>query len=347
MALNSHNAGSDAPLILSDCPIHRALCSMFAFIDKHQASGSFPASAIWVGYSGGIDSHVLLDGLVKSDVQKKFKIKAIHVNHGLSAHADQWQKHCADVCSHLGVEFYGQKLNIICKPKESLEAKARQARYDYFASMISPGDFILTAHHQQDQAETLLIQLLRGAGPKGLAAMPSVMSFAQGSLSRPLLGVTKQEISLYAQQHGLKWIEDESNANNQFARNYLRNNIMSLLVQRWPSAASTLSRSARLCAESAELLDEYAETLLLPCQKSGNNYLLISELNKLSLRQQKLVLRYYLSKNNFALPSEIKLETVINNIFYARADRHPVVSWANIRASRKKDYLVLEKFSSF
>lgn len=300
---------------------------------------------LWVAYSGGVDSHALLDALVYINRSEPFyfNIKAVHVNHGLSEHSGQWQQHCAKICKNLGVDFCGQKLKIICKPKESLEAKARQARYDYFASVMAPGDFLFTAHHQQDQAETLLIQLLRGAGPKGLAAMPVQTGFAdEAHIIRPLLNIAKCEVFDYAFKRSIDWVEDESNQNNQFARNYLRNDVVPMLEKRWPSAALTLSRSARLCAESAELLDEYAENLLLPCvekTEGGLDKLLISELKKLSLKQQKLVLRYYLSQNKYALPSEVKLETLIDNIFYARPDRHPKVAWADIEASRKKDYL--------
>ena len=310
---------------------------------------------LWVAYSGGVDSHALLDALVYINRSKPFyfKIKAVHVNHGLSECSDQWQQHCAKTCTNLGVEFCAQKLKIICKPKESLEAKARQARYGYFASVMAPGDFLFTAHHQQDQAETLLIQLLRGAGPKGLAAMPAQTDFADGAhIIRPLLNIAKGEVFDYAFKRSIDWVEDESNQNNQFARNYLRNDIVPMLEKRWPSAALTLSRSARLCAESAELLDEYAESLLQPCmvlaltEESGEfDKLLISELKKLSLKQQKLVLRYYLSKNKFALPSEVKLETLIDNIFYARPDRHPRVTWADIEVSRQKDYLNFNKIN--
>ena len=317
-----------------------------SFLDNLLSSS--PEATLWVAYSGGVDSHVLLHCLVtlKRELNLNFLLKVLHVNHGLSPNANDWQQHCERECQRLGIDFYAQQLVITCKPKEGVEAKARKARYAYFADIISDGNsLLLTAHHQQDQAETLLIQLLRGAGPKGLAAMPAKMAFSKGFLLRPLLDIAKQEILAYANAHQLTWVEDESNQEHAFTRNYLRHAVMPILASRWSSVAATLSRSARLCAESMALLDEYAEVFLKKCSTPCSSYLLINELKKLEFKQQKLVLRYYLTQHDFALPSEVKLKTIIHNILYAGIDRHPVVTWADVRASRscRRDFLIFEK----
>ena len=288
-------------------------------------------SRYWVAYSGGVDSHVLLHALHNLGEP----VTAIHVHHGLNALANAWQQHCQSVCAAMQLPFYMTQLHIQCGPKDSWEAEARKARYAYFASMVPQGDLLLTGHHQEDQAETVLLQLLRGAGPKGLSAMPAHKG--------PLLTVSRQEILVYAKQHQLVWVEDESNLNERYARNYLRQRVMPLLKQRWPSMAATLSRSARLCAESEGLLAEYAQQLLAACQVTEG--LSIPALKQLSVAQQKLVLRHYLQRRAFPLPSEIKLETILNNVVYARLDRKPVVQWADRVATRRKTVLAIGKTS--
>lgn len=300
-------------------------------IEAFVASFSAPP-VIWVAYSGGVDSHVLLHALAP------YKPNVVHVHHGLSSRAGAWQQHCQQVSEAFELAFYTTRLAITCAPQESWEAKARAARYAYMASLMREGDVLVTAHHQEDQAETVLLQLLRGASPKGLSAMPMSAAFAQGLLARPLLTVSKQSIRAYAQEKHLDWIEDDSNQDPKYARNYLRHAVLPLLTARWPSMAATLSRSARLCAESSVLLDEYAALLLARCDQGG--YLSILSLKTLSRPQQKIVLRYYLQQYAMPLPSEVKLETLIDNVLYAKPDRHPQVCWPGVVVKRKKDVLM-------
>ncbi len=178
---------------------------------------------------------------------------ALYVDHGLQAAATAWGEHCAHVCRALNVPFRVLRIDARPAPGESPEAAARRARYAALAAELSPDSALLTAHHRDDQAETLLLQLLRGAGPHGLAAMPAVSRLGQGWLLRPLLNVDRAELLAYARAHDLQWIEDASNQDTGFDRNYLRHRVLPLLRERWPAMNRTLARSARRCAETASL----------------------------------------------------------------------------------------------
>lgn len=199
-----------------------------------------------VGYSGGLDSHVLLHGLaMHRPYWLTQKLEAIYVDHGLQTASAVWGEHCAEVCRDLNMPFRVLKIDARPVPGESPEAAARRARYAALAAELGFDSALLTAHHRDDQAETLLLQLLRGAGPYGLAAMPAVSRLGQGRLLRPFLEVDRAELLAYAGKHGLRWIEDASNTDTGFDRNYLRHRVLPLLRERWPAVNRTLSRSAR------------------------------------------------------------------------------------------------------
>ena len=180
---------------------------------------------IIIAYSGGMDSHCLLH-MLANDQLLKSKLQVVHINHGLSIHAKDWEKHCKAICDTLNISLRVITLDISSKPGKSLEATAREARYTALASIIDVNEVLLTAHHRDDQAETILIQLFRGAGVRGLAAMPKIKKFATGSHVRPLLEINHDDLKRYAEQHQLKWVEDESNQEYCFTRNYLRAEIL-------------------------------------------------------------------------------------------------------------------------
>jgi len=200
-------------------------------------------NTLWVGYSGGVDSHALLHLVATSNVKTAYLTKVIHVNHGISVHAHEWEAHCKNVCETLGLELITVRSTVEKDKGDSLEAKARECRYGAFESVFEKNDVMLTAHHQDDQAETLLLQLFRGAGPKGLSSMPSIRALAGGHLVRPLLNVTRDDIERYAQYHKLQYIVDDSNKDTTFDRNYIRHQVMPMIKDRWPSAAKALKRS--------------------------------------------------------------------------------------------------------
>ena len=216
------------------------------------------ASTWRIAFSGGLDSTVLLHLLAHlAKTESLPALSAIHVHHGLQAAADAWPEHCQSVCEALGVPLAVVRVQV--QPGASLERAARDARYGAFKAAVQANELLLTAQHRDDQAETLLFRLLRGAGVRGLSGMPRQRSLGQGHLLRPLLDVTRAELEAYAAEHQLAWIEDPSNQDRQFSRNYLRHQVFPVLTERWPQAVATMARSAAHLSEAQELLDDLAQ----------------------------------------------------------------------------------------
>ncbi|MDH0747543.1 tRNA lysidine(34) synthetase TilS [Pseudomonas sp. GD03842] len=215
-------------------------------------------AAAWrIAFSGGLDSTVLLHLLAElSRHQRLPPLTAIHVHHGLQAVAASWPGHCRQVCQILGVPL--QVVDVQVESGASLEQAARDARYAAFDATLQRGEVLLTAQHRDDQAETLMFRLLRGAGVRGLAAMPAQRRLGHGHLFRPLLDESRALLERYAREEGLSWIEDPSNKDSRFSRNYLRNHAMPMLTERWPQAIASMARSAAHLAEAQGLLDELA-----------------------------------------------------------------------------------------
>ncbi len=281
-----------------------------------------------VAYSGGLDSHVLLHALSRLRHHGlKQSILAVHIDHGLQDESAQWAQHCEAVAYELHIPIKCQQVVVDQQKGLSLEAAARAARYLALASYLSEQDVLLTAHHENDQAETLMLQLLRGAGPKGLAAMPLKKSFSRGWHVRPLLFVSKQGFLQYARQNKLEWIEDPSNQLDKFDRNFWRNKVNPVIQQRWPSQAKTLCRAARLQAETVGLLDEVAAEDLARVENNQLGTLVIEKLKGLSEARMKNCLRYWIKQSGLPAPSEIKLNTLCGQMLTAKQDAQPSVTW--------------------
>ena len=216
-------------------------------------------AAHWrIAFSGGLDSTVLLHLLASlAKTESLPPLSAVHIHHGLQAAADAWPQHCQSVCAALGVALLVERVTV--QPGASLERAARDARYAVFSALTQADDVLLTGQHRDDQAETLLFRLLRGAGVRGLSGMPKQRPVGQGTLIRPLLDVSRAELEAYAQAQQLHWIEDPSNQDRQFSRNYLRHQVMPLLTGRWPQAQASMARSAAHLREAQGLLDELAK----------------------------------------------------------------------------------------
>ena len=255
----------------------------------------------YIAFSGGLDSTVLLHLLADhARNHASPPLRAIHVHHGLQPAADAWPAHCQTVCDSLGIEL--QVIHVQVPPGASLEQAARAARYAAFSQRLGPGDVLFTGQHRDDQAETLLFRLLRGAGLRGLAAMPGQRRLGQGNLARPLLGWPRQQLRDYAEAHQLAWIEDPSNADTRFARNYLRAEVFPHLQQRWPQASQNLARAAEHLGEALGLLDELAQGDLAlaeegaPLAWPGLDSLDLAALVALSPARQRNALQYWLSR---------------------------------------------------
>ncbi len=298
-------------------------------LDKH----------LLVAFSGGLDSHVLLHALAQLP---NLQLSALHINHGLNPDAVDWSLHCQRICDDLGVSLNIMVVNATPQRGESPEAAAREARYKALSACLNDAAVLLTAQHQDDQLETVLLQLMRGAGPKGLSGMPVLKPLGQGLQLRPLLEVTREELAAYAQKHTLQWCEDPSNADRQFDRNFLRHEIIPLLAQRWPSLSSTVSRSARLCAKSAQWVHRQASEDLDLVRTHTGAALSVSAILGLPSDRSMELLRLWFREQGTQLPSESLLIRIINEVLMAREDAQPLVSWDkhSVRRYRNKLYLV-------
>ena len=216
------------------------------------------APAWYIAFSGGLDSTVLLHLLANhARNHASPPLRALHIHHGLQSAADAWPAHCQSICDQLGIEL--QVIHVQVTPGASLEQAARDARYAALGKVLGPGDILFTAQHRDDQAETLLFRLLRGAGLRGLAAMPGQRRLGLGSLVRPLLATARQQLHDYAHVNELVWIEDPTNVDTAFDRNYLRAEVFPHLHQRWPQASQNFARCAEHLGEALGLLDELAQ----------------------------------------------------------------------------------------
>jgi tRNA(Ile)-lysidine synthase len=271
-----------------------------------------------VALSGGVDSVVLLHLLHQLQKTKKFTLKASHVHHGLSKNADKWVKFCEKLCTKLSIPLDVNYIKLPQKKSLGIEGEARQLRYEKL--LQSQTDLVVLAHHEDDQAETFLLQLIRGAGVKGLSSMAHFD--ATRRLWRPLLNTSRIDIESYAKKHKLKWIEDESNQNIDFDRNFIRSKVLPILKNRFNHIIKVISRSASHLAEAQHLLDDLAQIDLKKHLKS-NNYkhkLQVKTLDKLSNARAKNVLRYWLEINDQMMPSKDLLDELLRQVLTAKKD---------------------------
>jgi tRNA(Ile)-lysidine synthase len=318
-----------------DCNLDIALKN---FCEQHGCERTY-----WIAYSGGLDSHVLLHLFARLKKIFPLRLKAVHINHSLSPNAGAWQLHCTSICRELNIELVHVTVQAKAQAGASPEETARDKRYEVLSGLLTPNDLLLTAHHQDDQAETLLLQLLRGAGPKGLAAMPTIKLCGVGWQARPLLAFTRAELLAYATTHPLVWIEDESNNDLHFSRNYLRREVMPLLKTRWPSVTDTFARVASHCAEMQALCDEMGAADLAAAAGSTAQTLSVSYLLTLSPARQRQVLRMWIKQLNYFVPDTLKLQQIQREILHARADKNPHVAWKNVDCRRYRDDIFVMK----
>jgi len=305
----------------------------------------------WVAYSGGLDSQVLLELARRSLPQSQ--LKAIHVHHGLHPDADQWQAHCQQYCQANGIPLLVK--TIALAPGSSLESRAREARYGVFADQLNPGDVLLMAHHQDDQVETMLYHLLRGSGPRGLGGIPASRPLQVATLFRPLLNYSRQEIKGFADSNELNWVEDHSNQNIEFDRNFLRHTIIPALKSRWPDAGKVFQRSAGLQQEADSLLKELAQLDAGFRFSTVSPQLPLAPIKTLEASRQRNLLRHWFAalaqKYDLPTPGFEELRKLVTELIPAVEDASPLVSWTSgaveVQARRYRECLyVLKDFAS-
>ncbi len=309
------------------------------------------AATCHVAFSGGMDSHVLLHAMTRLRDSGDFtgNIRAIYIHHGLSSYADIWAAHCRSVCDGLAVPLDCVQVTVI-ETGHGPEQAAREARYQAFGEILGKGQYLLTAHHQDDQVETQLFRMLRGTGIRGLAGIQSQRPLANGILLRPLLGYTRGLLLAYAEKEGLKWIEDESNTDESLDRNYLRRLIVPALGERWPGFQKNLRRLAKLAKEGQALSEEIGADDLAQVMDALHRIDILRLLAFSPARQRNLLRHWFLvleSRHGIPSPDHYVIDRIFSELIPAAMDAEPMIEWNKggqqvfIRRYSDRIYLVL------
>jgi len=294
-----------------------------------------------VAYSGGIDSSVLLHAAVNLLGTDSGRLIAAHVDHGLHNDSEHWAQRCRATAARLGVSVTVMQVDESPVAGESVEAWARLHRYRLLQSVIGgPEDTLMTAHHRDDLAETVLLQLFRGAGPHGLASIPERRRFGRGFLLRPLLSVTRDEIAAYAQTHHLHWIDDPSNAADEHDRNYIRHRVMPSIEQRWPAVSARIAHVVDLQQQAAACLDSAADSIVDLALSDDAARLSISVLSGVSDDMQRWVVRRWIVRSGYPIPDAVHLHEM-QRLVRARPDAEPCVNWKQAEMRRYRGLLYL------
>ena len=318
-------------------PIFRCVMTILSLASLHDFR------RLLVAFSGGLDSTVLLHQLAQlRQAQPQLELRAIHVHHGISPHADSWAAHCRRVCEDLDVPLIVCRVSL-AQEGLGLEGQARKARYAAFARALQPGEALVTAQHQDDQCETLLLALKRGSGPAGLAAMPESLPFAGTVILRPLLNTSRAQLEQWAQAQGLSWTEDESNQDDSYDRNFLRLRILPLLESRWPHFTAAAARSAQLCGEQEQLLDELlSEELATLTGEQGE--LRLPPLSDKSASRRGALLRRWLASHGAQMPSRAALQRLWDEVAQSREDACPRLQFGRYEVRRYQEALWWVRF---
>ncbi len=338
-------------------PARALLNSLNQFVQRRQQT-ALPAHlcetrTLVVALSGGLDSMVLLD------VCDRFRehwlpmfpggLRAVHVHHGLSAHADSWVAFCREACDSRGiglqVHHAGERVQALRNAGTGVEAAARDARYEAFAVCLAADELLLMAHHQDDQAETVLLNLLRGSGARGLSGMPVQRGLGQGELLRPFLSedtaVSRAQLETYARTHALAHIDDDSNDDIRLSRNFLRHQVMPVLREHWPALNESLTRVAQLQAEQETILHDVACEYLRVHADDEEGSVSVAALRLTSPAMQRLVLRHWLHQRTGLWPDWQCVQTLREDFLLAATDAEPLLQWQGRELRRFRDRLYL------
>ena len=303
------------------------------------ALADLPHGPLLVAHSGGLDSTVLLHGLAHSQAARERGLRAVHIDHRLQADSVQWARHCELFAEQIGVPLLIRTVEVARSPGLGLEANARRARYSAIEELMQPGEILALAHHRDDQAETVLLKLLRGSGPEGLGAMRPLRRLGRGLCWRPLLGLPRAALRGYAERHRLVWIEDPSNADVALDRNFVRSEIIPRISRRWPEAETSIAQSAVWARAAADFIDDEAERKLACLQGLDPATLRFREWLALSDALRDPVLRRWLRSISLPEPTQFQVAELVRQLAEAGEDRQPCVRWPGVEVRRYRDLL--------
>jgi tRNA(Ile)-lysidine synthase len=328
--------------VASDSPAPAAALTP-AWLARHLSTlvGPLKGQRLCIAFSGGIDSTALLALAAPLRRSHQARVRALHIHHGLQSDAEQWAEAAAARCRKLQLPLTVRRVQVTRTRGDSPEAAARLARYAAFRAELAGGELLLLAQHQDDQLETVILQLLRGAGPAGLAAMSTLAPCGAGQLVRPLLGVRRAQLEALVREQRLSWSEDPSNRAEHFDRNYLRHRVLPALLERWPAAAATVSRSAALMAEAQQGLEQAADALL--AQAVDGEALSVPILRRFSAAERRQVVRRYLRSRQLPLPDQRRLLEITGAVLKARADAHTCVRYGEVEIHRFGPQLIARR----
>jgi len=298
-----------------------------------------------IAFSGGLDSTVLAHALASLTHHDEYyadvPVLAVHIDHGLQTQSADWSVECRDMAAAFEIDFRSLVVNVQTDSGKGPEASARDARYSALRAELRSGDWLLSAHHREDQAETLLLNLIRGSGPAGVAGIGGLRRFGPGWLVRPLLNVNRADIRQYALDEDLRWLDDPSNTDRRFDRNFLRHEVLPELKSRWPDIAARLQRSAGHAGEASQLLVQLAE-IDIEALGGSTARLPIDALSALAAPRQRNVIRYAIRDLGLSTPTASQLERIMKEVILARVDAQPLVTWpgASVRRYRNGLYLL-------
>ncbi len=280
----------------------------------------------WIGFSGGADSTALLHAMHECQDALPAPIHALHFHHGLQDSASAWQKHCAEFCDERGIPYLAERLEISQANGTSLEEESRNCRYRAVAQVLGKGEMYLTAHHSEDQAETLFLNLMRGSGIEGLAGIPVLRTLEHGWVARPLLDMYRRDLVAYLESHGIEWLTDPSNEDTTFDRNYLRQELFPVLEHRWPGLVRRLSRTARNARMTASAMAMFIENQSGELIRDGLK-MPLHKLLELDSEMQTLILRQWLRRHEVPVLPEVRLREFLNQLSMAQVTSQAEVQW--------------------
>lgn len=321
---------------MSESPPDELTQNLSAFLETLPGHKQF-----LIAYSGGLDSHVLLHLMVCLGKHTDISVRAVHVNHNIHRESRAWAGHCKDICCALGVELDVIDVDASRPGKASPESWARHKRYAAIENILGEDEVLLTAHHRDDQLETLLLRLFRGSGVMGLASMRAVRPFGKGLHARPLLQHAREQLSAYAGNNNLNWVEDPSNADTRPDRNFVRHEVIPVIKNRWPSVDLPVTRATQVFSETQELLDEVARQDLLNCVTENPDVVAVGPLKHLSIPRQKNLVRYWSRTLNLPSPDSRSVSRIVSEAIPARHDSNAQVRWKGAELHRYGNYIQL------